>query len=192
MDLEQVKQFLNENKEDEQVKAYLNELSAPTREQVEGFLDTEEGKKVLQPRLDQNFTKGLNSWKENNLSKLVDERVKELYPEETEEQRRIKALEQELENQRKESQREKLMNKAVSHASENGLPTEIVSYFLGEDEDSTMKNLETLKETFDTNVQKAVEQKFEKGGREIPQGDDNPKQVTTNLSELAKEASIRK
>lgn len=191
MDLEQVKQFLNENKEDEQVQAYLNELSAPTREQVEGFLDTDEGKKVLQPRLDQNFTKGLNSWKENNLSKLVDDKVKELYPEETEEQRRIRSLEQDLENQRKEYQREKLMNKAVSHASEQGLPTEVVSYFIGEDEDSTMKNLETFKETYDKAVQNAVEGKFKEGGREIPQGEPGTN-ATPSLSDLAAQANIRK
>lgn len=58
MNIEEIKQFLEQNKENEEVKAFVGELSAVSVDKVKGFLETEEGNKFLQPRLDQHFTKG--------------------------------------------------------------------------------------------------------------------------------------
>ncbi|MCJ0932931.1 DUF4355 domain-containing protein [Virgibacillus halodenitrificans] len=171
MTLEEIKAWLEENKEEKEVEAYLGELRQPTREDVEGFLDSDEGKKLLQPRLDQNFTKGLNTWKEKNLQKLIDDAVKEANPDETPEQKRIRELEEKIQQTEKESQREKLMNKAVKQASEKGLPTDIVSFFIGEDEESTMNNLGTFEEKYNAAITKAVDEKFKAGGRKVDDGD---------------------
>ncbi|MCP3741454.1 DUF4355 domain-containing protein [Rossellomorea sp. BNER] len=170
MDLEQIKKFLEENKDKEDVKAYLNRLSTVSSDKVSRFLDTEEGKRLIQPKLDSHFTKGLETWKTNNLDSLVEAKEKELYPEETEEQKRIRKLEKELEDQRNESKREKLMNKAVSYASEKSLPADIVGFFLGDDEESTIKNLGTLEEKYTAAVKNAVNEKFKNGGRDIQVG----------------------
>ena len=78
MNLEEVKQFLDANKENEDVKAYLEELSAVSADKVKGFLETDEGQKLIRPKLDQHFTKSLETWKANNLDELVDTKVKEL------------------------------------------------------------------------------------------------------------------
>lgn len=191
MTLEEVKQFLEENKENEEVKAYLGELKQPTAEDVEGFLDTREGQKLLQPRLDRNFSKGLETWKEKNLDELIEEEVKKRNPEETPEQKRIRELEEKIQKAEKESQRERLMNKAVSHASEKGLPTDIVSFFIGEDEDSTMTNLATLEEKYQAAVEKAVNQKFKENGTDFNLG--NERQTSSvDIAGLAEEANIRK
>ncbi|MEH7662747.1 DUF4355 domain-containing protein, partial [Bacillus velezensis] len=152
--LEDVKKFLEETKDTEDGKSYLNELSAVSADKVNGFLDTEEGKRLIQPRLDSHFTKGLDTWKANNLDALVDAKVKELYPEETEEQKRIRKLEKELEDQKTAAQREKLLNKAVSYASEKQLPADVVEFFIGEDEESTMKNLGAFEEKYNAALQK--------------------------------------
>lgn len=101
MNLAEIKAWLEANKSDSEVSAYLGELSTPTVEGVEGFLDTPEGKKVLQPRLDSNFTKGLNSWKEKNLDKLVDEEVKKRNPDKTPEQLEIEKLRKQIEDAEK-------------------------------------------------------------------------------------------
>ncbi|WP_426578881.1 hypothetical protein P5490_019880 [Bacillus altitudinis] len=77
MNIEEIKQFLAENKDDEEVKMFVGELSAVSADKVKGFLETEEGKKVLQPRLDQHFTKGLETWKADDLEKIVEEEVSE-------------------------------------------------------------------------------------------------------------------
>lgn len=192
MDLEQVKQFLNENKDDKEVSAYLGELRQPTAQDVEGYLDTAEGQKVLQPRLDSYFTKGLNTWKENNLGKLVDAEVKKLNPEMTEEQRQINELKQQLEDQRREATREKLMNKAISHATEKELPSDskLLSFFIGDDEETTLANLSTFEEKYQSAVQKAIESKFKESGREIESGS-KPANNIQDLSEIAKSVNIR-
>lgn len=192
MDLEQVKQFLNENKDDKEVSAYLGELRQPTAQDVEGYLDTADGQKVLQPRLDSYFTKGLNTWKENNLNKLVDAEVKKLNPEMTEEQRQINELKQQLEDQRKEAAREKNMNKAISHATDKQLPanSDLLSFFVGDDEESTLNNLGVFEETFNSAIQKAIESKFKESGREIESGS-KPANNIQDLSEIAKSVNIR-
>ncbi|MEB3127530.1 DUF4355 domain-containing protein [Bacillus paralicheniformis] len=193
MNLEEVKQFLNDNKENEDVKAYLEELSAVSADKVKGFLETDEGQKLIRPKLDQHFTKSLETWKANNLDELVDTKVKELYPEETEEQKRIRKLEQELEKQQREAKREKLMNTAISYASEKGLPTDLVAYFLGDDEETTKSNLGTLEEKFSAFVNKAVEDKFRANGRDVePGGGGSGSGENLNIGSLAEQASIRK
>ncbi|MED5046505.1 DUF4355 domain-containing protein [Bacillus siamensis] len=190
--LEDVKKFLEENKENEEVQSYLNELSAVSADKVNGFLDTEEGKRLIQPRLDSYFTKGLDTWKANNLDALVDAKVKELYPEETEEQKRIRKLEKELEDQKTAAQREKLLNKAVSYASEKQLPADVVEFFIGEDEESTMKNLGAFEEKYNAALQKAIESKFQENGRDVQSGSNEPTNQDLDISSLAAEASIRK
>ncbi|KAF1678603.1 DUF4355 domain-containing protein [Bacillus sp. SKDU12] len=190
--LEDVKKFLEENKENEEVQSYLNELSAVSADKVNGFLDTEEGKRLIQPRLDSHFTKGLDTWKANNLGALIDAKVKELYPEETEEQKRIRKLEKELKDQKTAAQREKLLNKAVSYASEKQLPADVVEFFIGEDEESTMKNLGAFEEKYNAALQKAIESKFQENGRDVQSGSNEPTNQNLDISSLAAEASIRK
>ncbi|MEC0709631.1 DUF4355 domain-containing protein [Bacillus haynesii] len=193
MNLEEVKQFLNANKENEDVKAYLEELSAVSADKVKGFLETDEGQKFIRPKLDQHFTKSLETWKANNLDELVNAKVKELYPEETEEQKRIRKLEQELEKQQREAKREKLMNTAISYASEKGLPTDLVAYFLGDDEETTKSNLGTLEEKFSAFVNKAVEDKFKENGRDVEPGSGGSGSgENLDIGSLAAQASIRK
>ncbi|CAF1852320.1 MULTISPECIES: DUF4355 domain-containing protein [Bacillus] len=189
--LEEVKKFLDENKDNEEVKSYLNELSAVSADKVNGFLDTDEGKRLIQPRLDSHFTKSLDTWKANNLDALVEAKVKELYPEETEEQKRIRRLEKELEDQKTAAQREKLLNKAVSYASEKQLPADVVEFFIGEDEETTMKNLGVFEEKYTAAVQKAIESKFQESGSSFEKGDSSPASGSVDIGALAKSVNIR-
>jgi rubrerythrin len=183
--LEEIKQWLEENKEEKDVQAYLGELSAVSNEKVEGFLDTVEGKKLLQPRLDRNFSTGLNTWKEKNLPKLIDDGVKEANPSETPEQKRIRELEDKIANAEKESTHEKLLNTAVTQASEKGLPTDIVSFFVGEDEETTLTNLGTFEEKYNTALQAAVDKKFKEGGRDVDSGGKDDKSAGAGFAKSA-------
>jgi hypothetical protein len=174
LNLEEVKQFLDDNKDSDEVKAYVKELKTVSKEDVEGFLDTDEGKKLLQPKLDQNFTKGLATWKEKNLDKLVEDKYQEKHPSETEEQKRLRTLEQELEKERKARTRESIKNKAISVANEKKLPTGMIDYLIGEDEETTLSNLQKYEETVNDVATKAAEGKI-KGRSPNP----NPKPPVT-------------
>lgn len=190
MTLEEIKAYLEANKDTEEVKNYLAGLSKPTPEGVAAFLDTTEGKKLLQPKLDQHFTKGLETWKEKTLPTLLDEEIKKKFPGETEDQKRMRKLEDELANEKNARIRSELVNKATTLATQKGLPVELVSYFVGQDEDSTVNNLTAVENIWQQNIQKAVEEKFKESGRTPPagggggSGQTNPwKKDTFNLTE---------
>ena len=62
---EQVLSFLSENQE------VITEVLTATH--IENYLQNSEGQKLMQPKLDKYFNKGLETWKQNNLEKLIDE-----------------------------------------------------------------------------------------------------------------------
>ncbi|USK47002.1 DUF4355 domain-containing protein [Cytobacillus oceanisediminis] len=191
MNLTAVKKFLTDNKDNAEVQAYLGELSAVSADKVKRFLDTEDGKRLLQPRLDSYFTKGLETWKANNLEAMVAEEVAKRNPAQTEEQKRIAALEKALEDQKKEAQREKLMNLAMKQATEKQLPVDIVSFFLAEDEEKTTANLAKLEEAYREAVQAAVDSKFKENGRQINQGGGVGSSNIKSIQEMAAAHNIR-
>jgi hypothetical protein len=164
MTLEELKQFIEQNKDNQEVMTYLRGLIL-TPEGVTSFLDTAEGKKLLQPRLDQHFTKGLETWKEKTLPGLIDEEIKKKFPAETEEQKRLRKLEEELEKERQARIKSELINKATTLATQKGLPVDLVAYFVGQDEESTTNNLTALENIWQQHLQKAVEEKFKESGR---------------------------
>ncbi|HHB3823960.1 TPA: DUF4355 domain-containing protein [Staphylococcus aureus] len=194
MNIEEVKSFFEEHKDDKEVKDYLNGLKTVSVDDVKGFLDTEEGKRFIQPELDRYHSKGLESWKEKNLEDLIEQEVRKRNPEQSEEQKRISALEQELEKRDAEAKREKLRSNALGKAQELNLPTSLVDRFLGDSDEDTEQNLKALKETFDKYVQKGVEFKFKSSGRDVKESrnqDLDPSNVKS-IEEMAKEINIRK
>ncbi|HDA0137182.1 DUF4355 domain-containing protein [Staphylococcus aureus] len=194
MNIEEVKSFFEEHKGDKEVKDYLKGLKTVSVDDVKGFLDTEEGKRFIQPELDRYHSKGLESWKEKNLEDLIEQEVRKRNPEQSEEQKRISALEQELEKRDAEAKREKLRSNALGKAQELNLPTSLVDRFLGDSDEDTEQNLKALKETFDKYVQKGVESKFKSSGRDVKESrnqDLDPSNVKS-IEEMAKEINIRK
>lgn len=194
MNIEEVKSFFEEHKDDKEVKDYLKGLKTVSVDDVKGFLDTEEGKRFIQPELDHYHSKGLESWKEKNLEDLIEQEVRKRNPEQSEEQKRISALEQELEKRDAEAKREKLRSNALGKAQELNLPTSLVDRFLGDSDEDTEQNLKALKETFDKYVQKGVESKFKSSGRDVKESrnqDLDPSNVKS-IEEMAKEINIRK
>ncbi|MCP1355082.1 DUF4355 domain-containing protein [Aneurinibacillus migulanus] len=192
MNLEEIKQFLNDNKDNPEVKTYLDELAKPTKEGVEGYLKTYEGQKVMQPHLDKHFTKGLETWKQNNLEKLIDEEVQKRNPQKTPEQIELEKLRKEIEDERKSRTRQELVNKALKVAKEKNLPDGVIDFFIADDEENTLKNLETLEKVYSEAVQKAVDSKFKEHGRDIDQGRGSSNTGSIDIDSLASEASIRK
>ncbi|MEH7651186.1 DUF4355 domain-containing protein [Bacillus safensis] len=192
MNIEEIKQFLEQNKDNEEVKAFVGELSVVSADKVKGFLETEEGKKVLQPRLDQHFTKGLETWKANNLEKIVEEEVSKRNPSKTPEQLEVEKLRKEIEAEKAARNRETLVNKALKAADEKKLPKDVIDFFIGENEESTIENLGKLEESFNAAVQAAVDVKFKESGREIERGNGASHSSGVDIAKLASQSSIRK
>lgn len=163
MELKDIKAFLETNKENEEVKAYLSELSKVTAEGVEQFVGTEEGKKWLQPKLDKNFTKGLETWKTGNLQKLIDDAVAKANPSETPEQKQIRELTDRLNQKEAAEKKQTLLNKGILHADAKKLPKDLVEFLLGEDEKSTLANIDKLETIFNPYITSQVESRLKDG-----------------------------
>ena len=93
---------------------------------IDKFLNEDtEGKKFLQPKLDKYFDKGLKSWQENNLSKIIqtetDKLRAELNPQEDIRDKRIRALEQTNQETLAATKKAQLETFAVRKASDAGL-----------------------------------------------------------------------
>lgn len=189
--LDAVKKFLSDNKDQDEVKGYLGELSAVSSDKVKGFLDTEEGKKLLQPKLDSNFSKGLETWRANNLQKLIDDEVAKRNPSKTPEQLELEKLRKEIEDERKSRTRQELVNKALKVADEKQLPKGVIDFFIAENEEDTLTNLTKLEEEYSKTVQAAVDAKFKENGRSIDPGGGSGGAGTIDIGSLAAEVSIR-
>lgn len=191
MTLEEIKAWLLANKDNTDVKTYLGELSTPTVEGVEGFLDTDAGKKLLQPRLDQNFTKGLNTWKEKNLDTLIAAEVAKRNPSKTPAEIALEELQKKFDDSEKARSHEKLMNQAIKQANDKGLPVDLLEFFVSDDEESTTSNLGKLEETYNKAVQTAVENKFKENGRQVPSGTNGQGGSIKSIQEMAAAHNVR-
>ncbi|MCF8012413.1 MAG: DUF4355 domain-containing protein [Clostridiales bacterium] len=122
----------------------------------------------LQSEKDRAVTKGIETYKENTLPGIVEEKVEEKYqeehPEETEEQKRIRELENKFEKQKKETKRESLKNLASSmlNKKELGNLTDVVPYLIGEDEATTKERVDTFAEKITEYTENRVESTTEK------------------------------
>jgi hypothetical protein len=155
MELKELQEFLSNNAQDENVQKVLKDYAPKPK--LEELLQSDDYNKKFQSLLDSEKSKAVEAYKEQTLPKRVEERVKEelekqnkkdpwqLKLEEMEEQQN--QLRKQLEEKEKAEKREKLRNMAFRTASEKNLPSDLVDYFLGEDEDTTQKNLETLEKT---------------------------------------------
>lgn len=123
----EIQEYINNNQDNEEVQNYIGGLI--TSDRVENFLNTEDGKKLLQPKLDKNFNKGLDSWKNNNLQKLIDDAVTKANPGETKEQKMIRELTERIDKAEKDKTHESLRNKALKCYASNYLILKKSNYF---------------------------------------------------------------
>lgn len=94
MNLEDVKKFFEKNKDNEEVKAYLEGLKKVSVQEVQQMLvENEELKKFFDSEKDKHFSKGLETWKQKTLPKLIDEEIKKRFPEADPKDVKLKELE---------------------------------------------------------------------------------------------------
>ena len=169
MNIEEVKNFINDNKESEEMKTYLQGFNKVSVEGIENYLtEDEEGKKWFDSVKDKHFNKALDTWKSNNLTKLIDDEVKKKFPSKDEKEIEVDNLKVEIEKMKQEKLHEVLTSKAVKIASDKNLPLSLVDFFIAQDEEATVNNLKVLEESFNKEVQKAVEKRLKNEGYNPP------------------------
>ena len=111
---------------------------------VQSFLGTEEGEKVIAPIKDQYATKAIEGWKNKNLDRIIQEKVAELNPPETKEQRELMAMQQRLAAIEKDKQALEQKAVASDELSKVGLPTSFTDFVVGDSVEVTKHRVQKL------------------------------------------------
>ncbi len=152
----------------DEYKKFVDGLFTPER--VKAYLETTAGQQAMQPYIDKQFTKGLETWKTNNLQNLIDAEIKARFPEADPKDVELANMKAQLEALQKESTRKELLIKAQAIAVEKKLPTSLISYFVGDDEKATCKNIDVLEKAFTEALSASVDERL-KQGNHVPNGD---------------------
>ncbi|MFJ7680341.1 DUF4355 domain-containing protein [Peribacillus sp. NPDC097198] len=190
MDLATVKAFLEEQKANEEVKSYIQGFL--TSDGVNSYLESEEGKKLLQPKLDSHFHKGLETWKANNLEKLISEEISNRNPSETPDQKRIRELEEKIAKSDAEILRKDLRATATDYLSEKKLPNFFVEQLLGNDEESTKANLTKFEEVWGSQIKSVRDEILKENGTTINEGSSGGQGSTGDFFSVIKDNQTRK
>jgi len=162
----------------------FNPLATVTKDNVGEFVEKND---VLKSYRDSFHTKGLETWKANNLKKLVDEELAKANPQETPEQKKIRELEARLNEESAARKKESLKNLAIKKLTEKKLPVDIVDNLIGSDEESTEKTLTAYEQALESYKKALTEQLLKNNGRDPINPDPAPGMITREQArEMAK------
>jgi hypothetical protein len=169
MNLEQMKQLIEENQTNEEWQTYLQGLNPYNVEGIEQYIQSnKDAKSWFDSTVDKRSAKSLETWKTNHLESAVDAEIKKRFPAKDEKEIEVEKLRAEVENMKLEKQRERLTSQAVKIASEKKLPLPLVDFFVGADEEATTANLAILEQSLQGAVQQQVEQRLKGDGYTPP------------------------
>ena len=166
MELKEALELIKTNIEAPEVKEFtskFNPLATVTKDNVGEFIEKND---IFKSYRDSFYTKGLETWKANNLKKLVDEEIAKVNPQETPEQKKIRELEQRLNEEAAARKKETLKNLAIKKLTEKGLPVDLTDYLIGSDEESTEKTLAAYEQVLESYKKTLTEQLLKNNGRE--------------------------
>lgn len=144
-----------ENKENLEQPKEQQQQEQPNEQKIEMDIDqlklwmvTDEGKKFMQPLLDRHFTKGLETWKANNLEKLVNEKYEQLHP--------TDPKEQEILRLKKELEQKQIQDATIKMLEEAEIPVSFSNYFKSDNLETTQETIKSFVEHFNKAVNKEV------------------------------------
>jgi hypothetical protein len=185
--------LINSLKDDEHVEDALKGSELVNKfsglETFKSKMNDGEFKSFMDSEKDKHLTKGLETFKTNNLAALVDAEVKKKYPTKDPNEIAMENMKVELEKMKTESARKDLKTNAMKILSDKKLPTDLVDYFLGADETSTNDNLAKFETILNASVTSLVAEKL-KGGYTPPgdKGGVDPNSMGMKLALQAQEA----
>lgn len=181
--VEQVVDFITANEGTDEVANLVNSFITPER--VNSYLDGDQGWSILQPRFDKQFTKSLDTWKNNNLQKIIDAEIRTRYPDETPEALRMREMEQKLAKMEQDKAVSALRSLAIECGNELGLPTALSAACVSETEEATRAKVKQMEIEFKSSVEKEVEARMAKGYK--PRGGEQYEASRVNYESAMKE-----
>lgn len=168
MDKEQFLQFI----ESEEGKTLVSEsgLTKLTNESVENYLtNTDEGKKILFSQNDKAYNKRFEKFKsEGGLAKLVEEEYQKRHPDLTEDQKKLRATELELETLKRNAQKQLNIKELKELNSQYGLSDDILELVITDNAEESKKALETIGGRFKAHMDSIIQAKVDEALKATP------------------------
>lgn len=163
----------------------VTKFIAENPDYLNNILATELAQKALQPKLDSHFSKSLETWKANNLDKIVDERVSALYPNETPQAKQMRELQRQIDAINGEKEKAIMSTKTLNILAEEGLPNSFAKFLQGNDEASTRANIQEFKFEFTSALNGSVDSKFKQFAHQPQTQTTEVKAANTDVSKMS-------
>lgn len=158
----------------------VNPLDGLTEESARKLVESSD---VLKSYRDRFLAQGLETWQKNNLDKEYQKRYATEHPEETPEQKRLKALEIKAEEADRRAIKAEQRSIALKALGEHKLPASLADKAIGEKEEETLANIEFFRGLIEgerKSVADGVKADILKGaGRTVIMSDDAAKKYYT-------------
>ncbi|MBS6006888.1 MAG: DUF4355 domain-containing protein [Clostridium baratii] len=129
-----------------------------------GFNELLASNKDIQSLVDGKVTKGIESFKKKSMPKLIEAEVlKRTGENETPEQKAIRDLQTKLENMEKEKARAEMVAKFKDTLTEKNIPSNLINFVLGDDEEATNANITLFENTMQSYINNQVQSKLNNG-----------------------------
>lgn len=190
MDLQQVKEFIEANRDSDEVKEYLQGfIKEPSVDEILGKFESDESlKKWLESEKDKHFSKGLSTFKEKTMPKLIEDELKKRTSGKDSKDLELDSLKAEIEKIKRDKLRESLKNEAFKIATEHKLPSDLIDFFISiqseDDEEgtkskeATMSNINKLKDVWTNHLQESVSELMKSNGLTPKDGNVKPNTLT--------------
>jgi hypothetical protein len=198
MNIEKIIAFLKEHEGEQAMLDFLSGLKLLTSETVKGYLETDDGKRLIQPMMDAYFTKGLDTFKEKTLPGLVEELHNKKYPPEDDRDKELRELREEVRAEKQQREKAERRTATLQKMSDSGLSDfiELVDRFTADTPEETDTHIKTMSEKLKTVVDAEVEKRMKLNKPPKP-GDDDPNKTEQNpwkaeTKNLTKQAQLLK
>lgn len=141
----------------------------PNLDMFKSKLNEKEFKSFMDSEKDTHANKVLETWKSNNLQTLInDEVLKATGKKKTPEQIKIEELEKQFNEQKAKAEKAEKIAKYKDVLVEKKIPTEMIEYFLTDDEETTNTRIDNFSTYVNDMVNTSVKEKISEGSYTPP------------------------
>lgn len=148
------------------------------------FTSDEAFKSYLDSEKDKHYAKALTTWKANNLDKIIQAEVqKATNKDETPEQKKIRELEERVNQSEKQRAKAERVAKYKDELAKKKIPSNLTDFILGEDDEVTEANINLFEEAMKSYVDSEVNARL-KESKYTPPTSGKSKMSKTEFSKL--------
>ena len=153
----EVQDYITANGEKEEVSNYIKGFNKIDLDGAKNFLETnEEGKSYFDTRVG----KGIETFKTNNLQKLIDAEMLKKNPSLTPQELKIQELEQKFTDMEKSKTKVEQMSKYKDILQQKKIPSNMVDFLINDDETVTNANISLFEDGMKSYIEEAIKAKF--------------------------------